>query len=169
MSPSAYAKACSIEKRGTPAVFKFLKWKYDKVVKITGKRRQTFGDYYIELNGKDYAIEVKHETKNIHKNLFIETWSNRHRKQGWLYMSKANILLYHFIEDGEIYMIPIGALRNWAYKPGHLDAYEEKEQVKYEQKNITCGRPVPIDILIKEAGMRKYIMGEDGNWQGELF
>jgi len=146
-------------------VFKFLEWKCDKVIKITGKHRQTFGDYYVELNGMDYAIEVKHEIENIHTNLFIETWSNRHIKRGWLYTSRADMLLYHFIEDGEIYTIPVGALRKWAHTSGHLDAYEEKEQVKYKQKNTTCGKPVPIDILIEEAGMRKYIRDEDGNWK----
>jgi len=169
MSSNAYAEACNIEDLGASIVFEFLEQVLGKVIRVTGKDRQVFGDYYVEKAGKDHAIEVKHEIENIHKNLFLETWSNRHLKQGWLYTSRADILIYHFIKNREIYMISMDTLRKWAYEPGHLDVYEEKEQVKYEQINTTCGRPVPIDVLIEKAGMRKYIVDEGGNWKRELF
>src|SRR5438067_291333 len=58
--------------------------------------------------GRIWAVECKTEEVDKHGNFFLEHWSNkcfRHQKDGWMRTQRADILLYHFLEPGDLYSI----------------------------------------------------------------
>lgn len=95
-----------------------------------------------------YSIEVKAEEHNRHGNFFLETWSNRARfTLGWMFTLRADLLLYHFVEDDELHVLPFQRLRKWAFHDGRIYSFPERRQSKYDQLNDTWGRCVPIGVV----------------------
>lgn len=95
-----------------------------------------------------YAAEIKAEETNKHGNFFLETWSNRSRfTVGWMYTLRADLLLYHFLEQDELHVIQFERLRKWAFHAGQIYKFPERVQAKRDQLNDTWGRCVPIDLL----------------------
>lgn len=126
-----------------------------------------WGDYTIIKNGFPYGIELKAEAQNRHGNFFLETWSNRAWfTLGWMYKLRGDSLFYYFIQDRELYTLSIPALQAWAFgtddSPGRIYAYPEKRQLKYEQKNDSWGRCVPIADLQKDLGSDIKLFKLDG-------
>lgn len=95
-----------------------------------------------------YSAEVKAEESNAHGNFFLEIWSNRSRfTPGWMFTLKTDLLLYHFIQNDELYVIPFERLRRWAFHDLKIWEHPERKQGKYDQLNDTWGRCVPIKVL----------------------
>lgn len=119
-------------------------------------------------DGKMFSAELKAE-KTHTGNLFLETWSNRnldsvasHKERGsnpgWLLKLRADLLLYHFLDTGVLYILPMFKLQQWAFGTSKSQAriydFPERGQGKYVQHNDTHGRLVPLAVL-KQAGLVK--------------
>ena len=65
---------------------------------------------------------------------------------------RADLLLYHFIDDDELYMIKLPDLQEWAFVDEKIYSYPEKCQKKREQLNDTWGRCVPIVDIKTQVG-----------------
>ncbi len=115
---------------------------------------QALGDMVVQLkNEKSFRIiEIKVESSNDYGNFFLETWSNKafpRNNPGWLLKSNADWLLYYFLKQDELYLMRMSELQEWIF--GHdinckptICRYKEKQQNKYNQKNLTFGACVPI-------------------------
>lgn len=102
-----------------------------------------------------YSAEIKAELEDKFGNFFLETWSNRARfTLGWMFNLKADLLLYHFLKEDALYVIPFNRLRTWAFHERRIYTFPEKPQSKYEQSNDTWGRCVPIDVLTRELSLK---------------
>lgn len=116
-----------------------------------------WGDFTVHLNGLPYGVELKVEAANRYGNFFLETWSNKEWfTLGWLYKLQADSLFYFFLREQELYSLQVQALKEWAFGlgdvPGAIYQYPERKQAKYNQKNDTWGRCVPIAELQKALG-----------------
>jgi len=120
-----------------------------------------------------WAAEIKVEEKHT-GNLFLETWSNRNLSdrasygerggnRGWLDHSRADLLMYYFLDSDDLYTLDLFWLKRWAYgykrpdgtqSPPNIGQYEEKGPYVF-QLNETRGVPVKIEILQK--ALRKYM------------
>lgn len=114
--------------------------------------QKSAGDILYNTNADTvYSAEIKAEERNTHGNFFLEVWSNRARfTPGWMFTLKTDLLLYHFVEDDELYAIPFERLRKWAFHDLRIWSFPERKQAKYDQINDTWGRCVQIEVLAKE-------------------
>lgn len=124
-----------------------------------------------------YCLEIKAEQSNKSGNLFLETWSNKSRlNPGWLVKSRADYLLYYFVDTDELYRIGLPSLQRWAFacdenhRP-NISRYPEKKQSKYDQINDTWGACVPLSEIGRYVGvhlsrpkMDDDYFGVDFNW-----
>lgn len=117
--------------------------------------QKTAGDVLFNKDGETvYGVEIKAEEKDAHGNFFFETWSNRALfTLGWMYTLKSDLILYHFIENDDLYIIPFQKLRKWAFHQCRIYAYPERQQGKRAQLNDTWGRCVPIRDLAVELNL----------------
>jgi hypothetical protein len=96
------------------------------------------------------TAEVKAEQTNAYGNVFLEIWSNLSRfTPGWLYTLNADLLLYHFLDEDELFVFHFQRLKRWAFTPdgnGGVPLYRfpVKRQSKYNQLNDTWGACVPL-------------------------
>lgn len=114
-------------------------------------------------NGEVIGLELKAEAANQTGNLFLEVWSNRSRfTVGWMFTIDCDVLLYHFIENDELYVFNLLNLRAWAFcanagkRPGRIWDFPHRKQSKYDQLNDTWGACVPIDVLRDEVGFKLF-------------
>lgn len=115
----------------------------------------TQGDYVVNSDDDSaWRIEHKCEYSNRHGNLFIETFSNLQRgNPGWFWKLEADFLLYHFVREGEVYVVRLPALRAWLFscdpqgKP-RAHKYRHKKQTRHDQRNDTWGYCVSIHDLM---------------------
>lgn len=118
-----------------------------------------YGDKWLASSRQRRAIEVELKAEARHTgNLFIETWSDvRNGVHGWLYHYADDArLAYAFNDNHFLYTCSIGELRRWAHGEGFEESirlydFREVEQGKYEQRNITVGRLVPVEIFLCEV------------------
>lgn len=120
--------------------------------------------------GRLVSIELKTEGRHT-GNLFLETWSNRNlgdavshaergSNPGWLFKSRADVLLYYFLDRDILCVAGMLALQRWAFRlagkndPWPALKYPEMKQGKYEQTNDTHGVVVPINDLALALGGR---------------
>ena len=129
---------------------------------MASKFQATQGDYVINSDDDTaWRLEHKCEYSNFHGNFFIETFSNKSRgNPGWFWKLEADLLLYHFIESGEVYLMKLSTLRNWLYAPTHTGApnvhsYKHKSQQRYEQLNDTWGYCVSISDVCAAINVRR--------------
>src|SRR5882672_6997215 len=125
--------------------------------RLSMELQRTVGD--VLLNSGDaetvISLECKAEEENTHGNFFLETWSNRSRfTTGWMFTLNADWLLYHFLKEDELYVLPFLKLKCWAFGleggDGHIYKFPEKPHRKRAQANDTWGRCVPIEHLSKQ-------------------
>lgn len=129
------------------------------------------GDVLFRDKNNNYlSLEIKVEQENRHKNFFLETWSNRKfgmQTPGWMVTSTHHLLMYYFLEPGDLYVIPFGKLWDWFWgSSGNgpaFPAYREVTQSKYDQPNITVGRPVPIQDVLRHVGLCHYVKTPAGH------
>jgi len=123
--------------------------------KDTCRELQQYGDIFVQLgNGQMETIELKTEKENKYGNLFIVIWANKPRgtfegRSGWLYTSKADVLLYTFLDTKEIFRANFKELKEWVEE--RKDEFEEKVNWKNTQHNIIVGRVIPIKRLLQEG------------------
>lgn len=118
-----------------------------------------YGDKWLASAKHQHAIEVELKAEAKHTgNLFIETWSDiRNGVHGWLYhYSDAARLAYAFNDQHRLYTCRIGELRRWAHSATseatiRIDSFRQVEQSKYQQRNVTVGRLVPVDVFLTEV------------------
>ena len=126
--------------------------------RLSKELQKRYGDIF--LNGKGgglQAIEIKAEESDLYDNFFLETWSNRSRLTvGWMITLRCDWLLYHFLEQDDLYFIDFPALQHWAFRENNIYAYQEKPQNKYKQMNDTWGRCVPHKIV--RAAVATYLI-----------
>ena len=120
--------------------------------------QKTVGDIlYNADEERVFAAEIKAELENKHGNFFLETWSNLSRfTAGWMVTLNTDVLLYHFVKQDELYVIPYKALRKWAFCDGKIYRYPERRQSKYDQLNDTWGRCVPIDDVCAAVNVERF-------------
>lgn len=174
MKHNAYQDACNVEAEGMADIIAFLESQshHGRFV-LTNKGRvseflqKTVGDALFNCHeGNIWAVEFKVEEANEHGNFYLETWSNlQWFTPGWLYKLQADILLYYFLRERELYSIPFAKLKRWAFgsrngtrrlSPGRIYEFPEKPQSKREQLNDTWGRCVPISVIEREVGFTKH-------------
>lgn len=133
--------------------------------RLARRLQATVGDVLMnDKRGKIVSLELKAEEENAHGNFFIETWSNRSRwTVGWFLKLEADVLLYHFLKEDELYVINFVRLRRWlltssesnSWRPP-IGRFSERPQSKYQQRNDTWGRCVPIQQVVAETGAKLF-------------
>lgn len=120
--------------------------------------------------GRLVSIELKTERRHT-GNLFLETWSNRNLSDaashaergsnpGWLFKSRADVLLYYFLDKDVLCVAGMLALQRWAFRlagkndPWPALKYPEMKQGAYQQANDTHGVVIPISDLARALGKR---------------
>ena len=175
----AFEQACRVEAEGVDDLVRFLGQQGDdgRFV-LTNKGRLAtdlqlaYGDAFVSRDGNFYACEFKVE-RRFTGNFFIETWSNRSRfRRGWLDHLDADLLLYYFTDSCELFVIPFPRLKRWAFggdSPNErLHDYRHVCQHKYEQKNDTWGRLVPVAVIhASDVGFRYWRKDASGEFVRE--
>lgn|GEM_PF-1399734 len=122
-------------------------------------------------NGKPAKLELKVEEENPNRNFFIEMWSNKafgRQKPGWAVTLKADWLLYYFLTDKSLYVIPAAGLWRWLFggdgEAGSIVNYRQIRQRKSKQRNVTCGHLVPIGHVYRHVKFAEYRL-VDGGWR----
>jgi len=101
------------------------------------------GDYPVTRDGITKNLELKAEQKTT-GNLFVEWASNANvgqQRWGWYYTLRADILLYHFLDENTVHVIGVKQLQDcelWKYKTA---------AAAIEQHNLTLGWLVPVEHL----------------------
>ena len=185
---NAFEQASQVEARG---VVRLAPWLEERAlggnVVWTAKGRlsrflqETIGDAVFQERetGALVAVELKCENR-FTGNLFLETWSNRNLEHasdhamrgstpGWLCKSKADALLYYFLDSDTLVTCSVLALKRWAFDAprssfddrgyplvGRIYDYRITRQSRYAQMNDTWGHIVPIEHLRSEIGARKF-------------
>lgn len=159
---NGFDKARDVERRSMEILRPFIQQRaYNGQYVVTSKGplarelQKTVGDVLFNSDSETiYSIEVKAEEANEYGNLFLETWSNRHRfTVGWMFTLNADLLLYHFLREDELYKIPFAKLRKWAFHDNRIFSFPERKAQKYDQLNDTWGRCVPISVLSRELNL----------------
>ncbi len=165
---NSFEAASAVEARGMTILLPYLDAAADGRLVITNKGMLS---RYLQLIAGDvlindrnlvlWSIEVKVEAKTT-GNLFLETWSNRNLEDkanhashgsnpGWLIHSRADLLLYYFLDTDDLYIIKLFKLKRWAFghgeQSGEIYRFPEVSQSKYHQKNDTHGRLVSLSAL----------------------
>ena len=174
---SSFDMANAVEARGLDALMPFLQHvSFNGQFTLTHKGalapmlQTCIGDFLLNYGDKStvYGVELKVEQENKHDNLFLETWSNRNfspRRVGWMMSNEADFLWYYFLKQDNLLIFNFRKIWEWAHiKPskivppgvGRMYDFSEKAQSKYEQRNITAGRCVPIETLASEVGFVLY-------------
>jgi hypothetical protein len=117
----------------------------------------------LRIRGACLEIKVEQRWSGNH---FLETWSNRNLDDpdahydhgstpGWLVTSRADLLLFYFLDSDDLVTVPLLRLKRWAFDSGPQDgvyAWPEKLQHRYGQRNDTWGRCVPVEHLEAAVG-----------------
>jgi hypothetical protein len=131
--------------------------------------QKSFGDFFMNVDAETVrSLEIKVE-RQWTGNVFLETWSNRNLEDpnahyehgstpGWLVTSRADLLLFYFLDTDDLVTVPLLRLKRWAFgsgPQGGVYAWPEKRQGRYGQANDTWGRCVPVEHLEREVGARR--------------
>lgn len=167
-----------VEAKGMAALLPYLKELADGRVVVTTKGRLArflqleIGDVIFNVGADTvWTAEIKVESRHT-GNLFLEMWSNRNFTNqksyseraatlGWMFHTRADLLLYYFLDTDDLYTIDVFRLKRWAF--GYVDAernrvdgrvyrFPEVVQTKNAQLNETCGRLVSIAAIRDAIG-----------------
>ncbi len=170
---SSFGNCYEFGKEGAKDVEKFFEykgWRYTATDDLPGSRglQLTHGDYLVTApEGNQFYVEVKTEPDYANpyaRNFYLETWSNRPYRRGWMdnLSSSCRLLLYYFRIPGDLYVMEFAALREWSFGKNIADDeariydYAEKSQRRNEQPNLTCGRIVPVDVILAAIPCKHY-------------
>lgn len=145
--------------------------------------QERFGDLlFNDRSGRLWGVECKAEQEYT-GNLFLETWSNRNlddpqshadrgSNPGWLMKTSADLLFYHFLDRDALFVMNLLDLKRWAFRVpskhkseracrirveqlfGRIWDFPLRPQKKYDQKNDTWGRCVPLTVLGDELDIQ---------------
>lgn len=166
---TAFGEACAVEAQGMAILLPYLEERTDRLVlnlkgPLSRHLQLVTGDAIINIKDSVRSIELKVERRHTGR-LFLETWSNRNLEDrnnhadkgsnpGWLFHSRADVLLYYFLDTDDLYALNLFSLKRWCFGyrelPGNLYIYDEVAQKKYTQMNDTHGRCVPIEKLQRD-------------------
>lgn len=163
---SSFAACRNVEARGWAMVEPWLRahWHIADIVPLFRAERVQMagcGDFAVHLrDGRSLVVELKTERENKTGNLFLETWSNRafgRQRGGWMRDGVFDRLVYTFLASREVYVIDFPKLWGWFWEgpgggQGNGYRYREVAQRVNDQRNLTCGVPVPIADL-RAAGL----------------
>ena len=156
MTKRAMAESKALHERAVREITVWLTKVRKLIVNRVHGDVEYLGDFTYQIHPQEQTtnVLVKAEQKNIYGNFFLETWRDKSKGvRGWLYNEcSANWLAYYFVEDKELWMISLPALKVWAFDFGRLEKFAEKVQSKRLQENDAWGRVVPINILERELG-----------------
>lgn len=144
----AFQQASEIETIAKRELMPWLMMKCDHIEEVPPGLflQKLAGDFIVTQSAKRYGVELKAEQRHT-GNLFLETWSNRPEMTfGWLWTSRADWLMYYFVDNAHLYILDMAALQRWA-RDGAIYRYTEKPQARYDQLNYTYGRVVPINDI----------------------
>ena len=131
--------------------------------------QRSFGDFFINIDADTVRLlEVKIE-RHWTGNLFLETWSNLNLEDreahaehgstpGWMVTSRADLLLFYFLDTDDLVTVPLLRLKRWAFgsgTEGGIYAWPEKRQGRFEQRNDSWGRCVPVEHLAAAVGAKR--------------
>lgn len=162
---NAFSEASKVEARSLEILRPFIEQRaFNGQYVLTSKGRlarelqKTVGDILMNRDDESVvAVELKAEETSKHGNFFLETWSNRNRlTPGWMVTNRADVLLYHFLEQDTLYAMSLPKLQGWAFRQGEIYKYPEKPQVKYTQRNDTWGRCVPIGVIERQVKFKTF-------------
>lgn len=173
---NSFDLARTIEARSLAVLEPFIAERHGRFV-LTDKgalsaflQREVGDLLFNDRKGRVVSVELKAETRYT-GNLFLETWSNRNLEDragraergavpGWLLVCRADLLFYHFIEKDILLIFDLLSLQRWAFlspnksgNAGRVYDFPEKTQLRYAQRNTTCGRIVPIAVLEEECAV----------------
>ena len=173
---NAFTTASLVEQRGLAILLPYLEERAFKGRIVSTARgtlartlQQDFGDYLLNTHDRTvWAVEIKVEQAWT-GNLFLETWSNRNLESkathaelgstpGWLIKTRADMLLYYFLDSDDLVTLPVFRLKQWAFGSGDeggIYRFREKRQGRYAQANDSWGRCVPVDVLEQEIGAKR--------------
>jgi hypothetical protein len=173
---NAFTAASGVEQQGLALLLPFLTDRayQGRIVSTSaGTLARTlqhhFGDVLMNTDASTvWALEIKVE-RSWTGNLFLETWSNRnldnkasHAERGsapgWLVTTRADLLLFYFLDSDDLVVAPTFRLKRWAFgsgEDGGVYGWPERRQRRYDQPNDTWGRVVPVDVLEREVGARR--------------
>ncbi len=152
---NSFDRGRHIEKKGAAMIAPLLRqWAGDgrlfNNMDAPPEQQRRDGDFLIVRGGRRIKIEFKTELENKYQNFFFETFSNLKRgfeRKGWIYTCKADGLLYLFQKTRELYAIEWPRCQPWLLD--NILEFKERNQSKYNQMNVTVGRPVPIARLLQ--------------------
>jgi len=173
---NAYAEASLVEHRGLAVLLPYLEERaYRGRLVSTAKGplsrtlQKSFGDFFMNVDTETVrSLEIKVE-RHWTGNLFLETWSNRNLDDreahyehgstpGWLVTSRADLLLFYFLDTDDLITVPLLRLKRWAFDSGPqggIYGWPERPQRQYRQANDSWGRVVPVDHLEREVGAKR--------------
>lgn len=173
---NAFAAASRVEQQGLALLLPYLTERayQGRIVSTSaGTLARTlqhhFGDVLMNTDASTvWALEIKIE-QHWTGNVFLETWSNRnldskasHAERGsapgWLVTTRADLLLFYFLDTDDLVVAPAFRLKRWAFgsgEEGGAYGWPERRQRRYDQPNDTWGRVVPVDVLERETGARR--------------
>lgn len=182
---NAFNRASLVEQQGLALLLPWLEERAYKGRLVSTFRgpaarafQTSFGDVLVNTDPETvWAVEIKVE-RFWTGNVFLETWSNRNledrtshaergTKPGWLVTTRADVVLYYFLDTDDLVTIPVFRLKRWAFgsgEQGGVYAYPEKRQGAYGQANDTWGRCVPVEVLEAEVAARRTHVRQRGLW-----
>ena len=134
-------KTCQeLEAKSIKRLLPMISNRFDEIEPIESKLAQRYlGDYLAVKNDKAYILEFKAEEKHT-GNLFIEIWSNEGVNQGWFRKCRADYIIYHFLDNGKVYLIDLPEFKKQLIESNH----RQVKQAKHDQKNVSVGLLVPV-------------------------
>lgn len=178
--PSSFDAAREIERRSVEILEPLLERQSGGRFVFTDKGRLAkeiqakYGDVLMQSlkeGGALKALELKAEREKT-GNFFLELFSNGSRyKLGWMWSNEADLLLYHFLDADELYIIDMPRLKRWFWfgetwvckngvarrergpvvTPG-FSSYRCVPQRRFEQRNDTWGVLADIHAVRKWVG-----------------
>ncbi len=139
-----YGECRTVEVKGMEALLPYAREKCGGDVWWVPLTHQYRGDLLLP---SDLWIECKTEERHT-GNLFLETWSNRPFKEGWIKTSKADRLWYYFLSSECMYHCDMRVIQQWWRDKGGKDGVEQKAN---EQRNSTWGFIAKILELKKDG------------------
>ena len=156
-----YQRCLDTEREAMRRLLPMLEMKaYRSRFVVTSKGRlspflqKTVGDVLLNTDSETIvSVEIKAEERHT-GNLFLETWSNRHRETpGWMRTLDADFLFSYFLDQDSLYVLNFQKLRAW-FSTAEPELHEV-EQAKHQQLNDTWGRLAPLSRLKREVGFKK--------------
>jgi hypothetical protein len=172
---NAFARGREIEAAGNVILLPYLRERADGALVLTNKGtlakwlQESVGDVLMNVEERLFAVELKCE-QAFTGNLFLEVWSNRNLERreshaergqnpGWMFKSRADLLLTYFLDVDRLYSVDLFVLKQWFF--GHGDSmgaihrpHFAPKRTRSDQLNDTFGSCVPIELLCRELPAR---------------